>query len=80
MTSVRLDSALEEALVQAAAAAGQTPSEFIREAIRERVAHVRGASAREALASFIGVVASESGSHARDSGAAFTALLNQRRA
>lgn len=79
MTSVRLDPALEEALSQAAAASGETPSEFIRAAIRERVAHVRGDTAREALESFIGVVASESGSDARDSGEAFTRLLTHLR-
>lgn len=78
MTSVRLDHALEESLAQAAHAMGETPSEFIRAAIRSRIDMVHAQSARLALDPFIGVVASEHGSEARDSGAAFTRLLLDR--
>mgnify|MGYP001627090843 FL=1 len=78
MTSVRLDEALEEALARTAEAAGETPSEFIRAAIRARIEAMSSQSAREALAPFIGVVESEHGSDARRSGEAFTELLSRR--
>lgn len=78
MTSVRLDAILEEALARSAEAAGETPSEFIRAAIRARIEAMSSRSAREGLAPFIGVVASEHGSDARRSGAAFTELLSGR--
>lgn len=75
MTSVRLGSALEEQLGKAAEATGETPSEFIRRAVQRRIDDIERRSAREALAPYLGVVASPAGSNARESGREFTRIV-----
>ena len=71
-TSVRLGPDLEDALARAAAAVGETPSEFIRKAVQTRVDFMwTQASAEDPWAEFrdlIGSLSSEHGSDARNSG------------
>ncbi len=80
MTSVRLGPDLEQQLLRAAQAAGQTPSEFIRAAVQARVDLMWADSARERLTPYVGAAASGGGSDARHSGRTFARLLATGRA
>lgn len=54
MTTVRPGPELEDELAAAAELLGETPSEFIRAAVRERADRVAATSSREQLRSYIG--------------------------
>ncbi|MEZ5118733.1 MAG: hypothetical protein R2686_02355 [Candidatus Nanopelagicales bacterium] len=79
MTSVRFPSELEEQVRLAAAAEGESESEFIRAACAERAARVLGEDLSARLAGMIGAVASGAGSRAQESGEAFTDILVEKR-
>jgi predicted DNA-binding protein len=78
MTSVRLDSKLEEKLACAARALAVSQSEFIRDAVARRCEEVLSGSLAPRLAGVVGVVKSSGGRAAR-SGAAFRDALARRR-
>lgn len=78
MRSLRLDSQLDEMTRRAAAIEGSSMSEFMRRAIAERAERTLAGGAQERLKDVIGAV-NGGGGHARDTGAAFAALLAQRR-
>jgi len=69
---------LEDELAATAELLDETPSEFIRAAVRERVERVAATSSREQLRSYIGVIRTDAGSNARHSGRAFKKLLAAR--
>lgn len=73
--SVRLGVELNEALARSAEALGESSSEFIRAAVRERLERL-AAPTREQLGSLIGTVRTSAGSSARSRGAAFTAVVD----
>ena len=78
MRSVRLDDALEERLQRAAAARGESMSEFIRRAVAERAeATLAGDGKSGVFGDVLGVVHS-GGGRAERTGAAFTDLLVER--
>jgi hypothetical protein len=78
MLTVRLDDRLDRLARKAAAMEGATVSEFMRRAISERAERTLAGSPQERLADTIGVVRG-GGGQARESGAAFSALLSERR-
>jgi len=61
MKSVRLDGELESRLRRAAALAGISESEFIRQAIDERATAILAESLEDQLAGVLGVITSEGG-------------------
>lgn len=75
MTTVRLSAELEGELAKAAEMLGETTSDFIRTAIRERLNRLAVSSARDELHSMIGAVRTATGSNARHSGKAFKDVL-----
>ncbi len=74
MKTVRLDPDLEQRLQRAAAAVGETLSEFIRRAAAKRAADVLDAATPADFADVIGAIHS-GGGHARHTGTAFTEIL-----
>jgi Ribbon-helix-helix protein, copG family len=78
MRSLRLDDDLDRRVRRAAAAAGESVSEFIRVAASERATETLGAAGREGFADVIGV-AHGGGGRARRSGEAFADALRRRR-
>ena len=76
MRSLRLDDVLDERLQRAAAARGESVSEFIRRAVDER-AEATFAGSESDFDDVVGVVRSEGG-QARRTGTAFTDLLAAR--
>jgi predicted transcriptional regulator len=78
MRSVRLDEDLDERVRRAAAVEGASVSEFIRRAVADRAERALTSDAQERLADVLGAVHA-GGGQARDTGAAFTELVNRRR-
>jgi len=78
MKSVRLDPDLEARLQEAAKVAGVPESTLMREAIAERCDAVLKQRLDHRLADVIGIIESDGG-RARQTGAAFTALVRRRR-
>lgn len=76
--SVRLDLALEQRVARAAAARGESISEFLRRAAAERADAVLAADPEEQFADVLGVV-SGGGGRARESGRAFSDALAESR-
>ncbi|HEY5878801.1 MAG TPA: DUF1778 domain-containing protein [Nakamurella sp.] len=76
MKTVRLDPDLEERLHRAAAAAGESLSEFIRKAAAARADSVLDTGGREDFADVLGVVHG-GGGRARRTGAVFTEVLSE---
>lgn len=74
MKTLRLDPDLESRLQRAAAAAGESLSEFIRQAAAQRADKVLDAGGREGFADVLGVVHG-GGGRARRTGEAFTEAL-----
>jgi Arc/MetJ-type ribon-helix-helix transcriptional regulator len=79
MRSVRLDDKLDERVRRAAAAEGESVSEFIRRAVTERAEQTLAGGTAGRLADVIGAVHG-GGGRARDTGAAFKDMLARRRA
>lgn len=73
--SLRLDPDLEERLLRAAAVAGESMSEFIRQAAAERADGLLSAGDRADFADVLGVVHG-GGGQARRAGAAFTDIVD----
>lgn len=78
MKTLRLDVELEERLQQAAAAAGESLSEFIRQAAAERADTVLSTEGREDFADVLGAIHG-GGGRARRTGEAFGELLDERK-
>lgn len=76
MKSLRLDPALEKRLQRAAAVAGQSLSEFIRQAAAERADTLLETTDREDFADVLGLVHG-GGGQARHTGAAFAEALDK---
>lgn len=76
--TLRLDAELEERLQHAAAAAGESLSEFIRQAATERADTVLSTGGREDFADVLGVIHG-GGGQARRTGEAFGELLAERK-
>ncbi|MFT4009987.1 MAG: ribbon-helix-helix protein, CopG family [Nocardioidaceae bacterium] len=74
MRSLRLPPALDEQLVEAAARRGESVSEFIRNAVAERIAETPGEDRLAMFADVIGVVHG-GGGVARRTGSAFREVL-----
>jgi hypothetical protein len=77
MRSIRVDDQLDTRVRQAAAAEGASVSEFIRRAVSERADHTLANGASGRLADVLGAVHG-GGGQARNTGAAFVEILNQR--
>jgi hypothetical protein len=77
MRSIRLDDELDARVRQAAAAEGASVSEFIRRAASDRADHTLANGASERLADVLGAIHG-GGGQARDTGAAFIEILDQR--
>lgn len=75
MKTVRLDPELEQWLQRAAAATGETLSEFIRRAAAKRADDVLDSRVPADFADVIGAIRS-GGGHARHTGRAFTEIVN----
>lgn len=79
MKSLRLSPSLEARLQRAAAATGESLSEFIRQAAAQRADTVLNADDRDGFADVIGIVHG-GGGRARRTGEAFTeALMDDKR-
>lgn len=76
MISLRLDDELRDKLDEAARITGQSTSEFIRDALRHKLAEVLGSRLDQRLGDVIGSV--KSGGSARESGSEFAELLEQK--
>ena len=76
MRSVRLESALESRLEEAARITGQPVSKIIREAVKKRCDEVLGDSLDQRLADVVGVVSA--GGNSRKTGKDFAKLLEPR--
>lgn len=76
--TLRLDAELEKRLEHAAAAAGESLSEFIRQAATERADTVLNTGDREDFADVLGVIHGGAG-QARRTGEAFGELLEGRK-
>lgn len=74
MKTLRLDPNLETRLQRAAAATGESLSEFIRQAAAQRADTVLNPADRADFADVLGVIHG-GGGHARRTGAAFTETL-----
>ncbi len=78
MRSLRLDPVLDDRVRRAAAAEGTSVSEFLRDAAAARAERTLSHRNSERLADVIGTVRG-GGGQARDTGAAFSDLLAERR-
>jgi hypothetical protein len=78
MKSFRLDPRLEDRLAQAAAARGESLSEFIRRAASERADATLAADPSADFSDVLGVIHG-GGGRARDTGAAFSDALAERK-
>jgi hypothetical protein len=74
MRSVRLDPELDRRVKQAAAVAGESISQFIRQALAQRAQETLAGHGRERLEDVVGVVHGGGGS-ARRSGATFADVV-----
>lgn len=74
MRSLRLDPELDQQVQRAAAVAGESVSEFIRQAAAQRAQETLAGQGRERLADVVGVVHG-GGGRARRSGAAFADVV-----
>ncbi|HEU4723364.1 MAG TPA: DUF1778 domain-containing protein [Gemmatimonadaceae bacterium] len=79
MRSVRLEPALDDRVRRAAEAEGTTVSEFLRTAAAERADRTLSHRNTDRLADVIGSVRGGGAGQARDTGAAFGKLLDERR-
>jgi len=77
MRSLRLDPELDERVRRAAYLAGETVSQFLRQAAAERADQALAASAHHPFADVAGVVHG-GGGRARRTGEAFTELIQRR--
>jgi hypothetical protein len=80
MRSVRLEPALDDRVRRAAEVEGSSVSEFLRSAAAERADRTLSHRNSDRLADVIGVVRGGGAGRARDTGAAFGDLLDERRA
>jgi len=78
MRSLRLSDALDGQVERAAAQEGASVSEFLRRAAGERAERMLSANPAERLSYAIGAVEGRGGDVARDTGRAFTDLLEEK--
>lgn len=78
MRSLRLSDALDGQVERAAAQEGASVSEFLRRAAGERAERMLSADPVERLSYAIGAVEGHGGDVARDTGRAFTDLLEEK--
>jgi len=79
MRSVRLEPTLDDRIRRAAAAEGTTISEFLRTAAAERADRTLSHRNTDRLSDVIGSVRGGAAGRARNTGAAFGELLDERR-
>lgn len=78
MRSLRLSDELDAQVRRAAAGEGASVSEFLRRAASERAERMLSANPAERLSYAIGAVEGRGGDVARDTGRAFTDLLEEK--